>query len=379
MKNIYRKVIYIFMYLSSNIIGINKKKIIFRSFGGRSYSDNPKAISEALFDNDKTFEIVWVFLKPKEKIKIVPNYIKIIKYKSLKYFYHLATAGFWVDNFNLPNYIYKHQNQIYIHTWHGDKAFKKILYDSLFFNNKSWFFEEKFTDLFITGSTYGVKQARSGFRYSGKVLNTGTPRNDKLVRVDLSKKQEIKNNLNISKNNNLILFAPTYRRHQSKYIVTFDIDRILLLLKNFKNNEWIFLARAHSATNNGIIFKRETSKVIDVSSYEDMNDLLLISDVLITDYSSSAGDFALTGNPIILYQCDRQDYQNEDRAFYFDIHKSPFWVAETERDLFEVIEDLPNRSSKINCNDILNFYGSIETGRASKNVINYILNKKQHE
>ena len=114
-------------------------------------------------------------------------------------------------------------------------------------------------------------------------------------------------------------------------------------------------------------------KIIDASKYEDMAELLAISDFLITDYSSSAGDFALRNKPIILYQSDRQEFLKVDRSFYFDIDKSPFMVAKSQEELEKIINMLSVDVINQNCKDILDFYGTYETGNAAEIVAHAIL------
>jgi len=109
-----------YMFLVNKIMGVNGNKIVFISFGGKSYSDNPRAISEKLHEMYPEFEIVWLFNNPEEKRKVVPDYVQCVKAGSYRALKELATAKFWVDNFCKPLYTYKSKKQVYIQTWHGD-------------------------------------------------------------------------------------------------------------------------------------------------------------------------------------------------------------------------------------------------------------------
>lgn len=104
-----------------------------------------------------------------------------------------------------------------------------------------------------------------------------------------------------------------------------------------------------------------------------MSELLLITDMLITDYSSSEGDFALLNRPFILFQNDREDYLEKDRTFYFDIDKSPFKVVMNQFELISFVKNLDYFDAEENCKEILKFYGSYETGKASDAVGDYII------
>jgi CDP-glycerol glycerophosphotransferase len=114
------------------------------------------------------------------------------------------------------------------------------------------------------------------------------------------------------------------------------------------------------------LFGFETNeKILDVSGFEDMSDLLLVADVLITDYSSCAGDFALTHRPIILYQSDRREYREKDRDFYFEMEDSPYMIAENQQELEDWISRLDEETVRKNCDEILRFYKTTESGRAA--------------
>lgn len=369
-----RLILKILALLISALFPINNKKIVFTSFMGRSYSCNPKAISEELYKQCPEFKIVWLFNK--ESKKHVPNYVKSVKRKSIKAMYELYTAKFWVDNFQKPKWTYKRKDQIYIQTWHGDRSFKKILYDSPNNTDKKAYIENKICDVMVTGSTFGKKMLSSAFNYTGEFLEVGCPRNDILIQNDSMLRKKIKENLNISQNTNVLLFAPTYRRYLlngEQTISNINLPMIIDKLEKISNRKWICLTRSHSNTNK-LVFKEGTSeKMIDVSDYDDMAELLLIADMLITDYSSSAMDFVLRKKPIILFQPDREEYMKKDRTFYIPIEDTPFLVAKSQDELLEIISSLKEREVVQNCEDIMNFYGFYETGDASKRVVDYII------
>ena len=379
-KNIRDFILYIIMFLLNKIIGVKTNKIVFISFGGKSYSDNPRAISENLKEKYSHFKIIWLINNPYEKKDIIPNNIKVVKKTIFSNIYHHATAKLWIDNFCKPLYFYKSVNQIYIQTWHGDRGFKTILHDSPFWSKKQILFETANMDLAVSGSKYNEMQYRSAFKYKGKILKKGYPRNDILIsNSDYFKKvlkdQIIKNDYDV----NILLFAPTLRRDASinnkkQKVSDIDIIKTLQMLEYKTKKQWICLTRAHSAVM-GITGIPQHEKIIDISRYEDMSHILLISDFLITDYSSSAGDFALLNKPIILFQNDREEYLKKDRSFYFDIDKSPFMVAKSQNELNNMISNLNFNEINQNCEDILKFYGTYETGKASEFVVEYIYNK----
>jgi len=364
-----------FMFLFNKIYGLKKKKVVFTSFSGKWYSDNPKAISVKLHELYPEFEIVWLFKNPEEKQAIVPAYVRTIKSDSVKALKELATAKFWVDNFGKSKYIYKSKNQVYIQTWHGDRGFKNVLHN-VPKNIKKHYLEEKKCDLMTAGSTTGKKKLSTAFVYHGPFLEYGSPRNDQLIEDSQERRNDIKNKLNISVHSKIVLFAPTFRkvnRGKKQCVRELNLAEVLQKLKELTNCDWKCLVRAHPGSSPGLsLEKNKDQNIIDVTMYEDMADLLLIADLLITDYSASAGDFVLKKKPVILFQPDQERYLLEERTFYFNIDESPYMVAKNQEELIERIIVLNEKTAKKNCEDILSFYGAYETGKASEKVVEYM-------
>lgn len=364
-----------FMHGLNIFCGLNQKKVVFISWNGDLYSDNPKAISEKLHEMWNQAEIVWIFKKPEEKKMIVPEYVKCIKNHTFAAVKELATAKFWVDNMNKDVAIYKSKKQVYIQTWHGDRGFKKILYESSNIDKRDKYIESEICDLAISGSEFGNRLYTNAFRYKGEIMKEGCPRNDNLVNNNREISKTVKKRFNINQETKIILYAPTFKRYEPiQNVGMIDFTEILKILEMKTNDKWICFVRAHNVVSElaGI---PDSDQFIDVSTYEDMGDLLLSSDILITDYSSSAGDFALLAKPIILFQNDRDTYIEKERTFYFDIEDAPFLVATTGEELIRLIQKLEILDPVKNCREILEFYGTRETGRASEKVAEYIIKK----
>lgn len=365
--------------------GVKKRKVVFISFGGKSYSDNPKSVSEMLHSMMPEAQIYWLFLDPDSKKNSIPPYVHCVcGRKRLPFYRHLATASAVVSNFSFPR-LDKSKDQLFIQTWHGDKAFKKVLHDA---NLNSLTYsvaedQEGFCDLAVAGSEYGKRQYESAFRYRGKILMEGTPRNDRLVQNDPELRCELKHVVGVAPETKILLYAPTLRdsvleRNQRQKIQDFSISATLDALEQKDGNKWCCLLRTHPAVC-GLDGVKKDDRIMDVSGYEDMADLLLISDMLITDYSSCAGDFALLRRPLVLFQSDKKEYIEKDRSLYFDIEDSPYFVAESQQQLEEIIKDMTPQKAAENCNDILRFYGDVETGHASRSVAQVIIDWLKRE
>ncbi len=355
--------------------GVKSNKVLFESFSGKSYSDNPKVISEQLHLMCPEAEIVWFFNDPDAKKEIVPDYVRCVYRSSRRnYWQEVSTCKVMVTNFLLPE-AKKSKKQYFIQTWHGDRAFKKVLLDGThdFVPEQV----EGYCDLAIAGSDYGEKQYRSAFGYTGRVLKVGTPRDDRFISPSDEEINAIKSKLGVSPETKIVLYAPTLRDKArddgvAQKMQDISISETLNALREKYGCDWVCLLRAHP----GVIALsgfNTSEELIDVSGYEDMNDLLLVSDILITDYSSSAGDFALLNRPLILFQADIEDYVNNTRALYFDISDSPYFSVKSQEELCNLINRLTEKDVIDNCKEILDFYGTVETGNSAVEVSKIII------
>lgn len=343
--------------------------VVFFSFSGATYSDNPKAISQSLAINYPRLRQIWIFSDPEKKQNMVSPTCRIYRKWGVRALCALAQARVWVLNDTLPAWAWKGKNQYFIQTWHGDRGFKKILYDFSERKDKPPLQEQYSCDLAVAGSDFGESFYRTAFRYQGEVMKTGCPRNDCLVDANTEKRRAKLEELKLDTESNYVLYAPTLRKMTGKsrtaqQVQNLDFLQILETLEHTFDGRWIFLVRSHVKVP-GLQGVPDSAAILDVSKIEDMADLLLVSDFLITDYSSSAGDFALKGKPIVLYQDDRTTYEANERTFYFELGSSPFWITTNQEELIQTIQDIPNRSVEKNCRDILEFYGANETGNSS--------------
>jgi len=377
----YRKA---YMFMCNKFLGVDENSVVFISFNGLSYSDNPRALSEKLHERQPQMEIIWLFLNPEEKKDLVPDYVKCVKENTFGALKVLATSKVWIDNFCKPLYTYKGKNQIYIQTWHGDRGFKKVLYNSAFLPKNFRLIENEICDAMVSGSDFGKSVHETAFRFEGLTLNNGTPRNDMLAKNDPEKKrylnEKIRPLLGIGPKVKIFLYAPTLRREASETggkqaSDGIDLIQVLNILEDKFKEEWCCVVRAHSAVGGIEGIPEDYNKIKNGNLVEDMNDLLFITDFLITDYSSSAGDIALINKPIILFQSDREAYMDRDRAFYFDIDATPFIIVKNNTELIRELEKLEIHKIQDNCKAILDFYNTNETGESSEKIIEYFMDR----
>lgn len=365
------KVIKFIRYILAKIFKL-KKQVFFDSFSGKQYSDSPRAISEKMHELYPDVKCVWVLNENvQDKYEIIPEYVKIVKKKSFAYFREFACSFAYVTNEALATSMYKKKNQYFVQTWHGDRPLKKILHDA-------WRGEERptpvmdtlYTDLCVAASDLGESVYRSAFRYKGEILKVGMPRNDKLVKADEEEKNEIKKRLGLNAQDKIVLFAPTFR--QANDVIrgdNIDLKRIVEVLEKHGNN-WKCLIRGHSSSANVVFDYNE--QFINVSDYFDMADILLITDILISDYSSSPGDFVLCNKPALLALYDYDEYVSKHRELYYSIEDAGYITAYNNAELISIIENYSEMQYVDSCQKVKDYFGIVETGKSAEIVVNKI-------
>lgn len=367
-----------YMYLCYVTRPRNEKSVYFTSFRGQ-YSDNPRAISECLHQMAPDVKIVWM-VKPQFK-QYVPDYITIVPPSFLSSVKAQAQANVWVMNFpcKVNRGVYKGRNQYYIQTWHGDRGLKAVGYLNKKIKGKRLAgIDMSACDLFVAGSEYGVRKARQAFLYDGEVIVEGMPRNDKLVKDNENandhEKHQIRKRLGIDDNVKVLLYAPTFRDEKRSQECAIDIDASMAALEE-SGEKWTCLLRSH-ATSKGIVTRNSQLSTLcykDVTSYPDMADLLLIADLLITDYSSSAGDFILTGRPLVLVHFDRNDYESQHRNLWINPEEAGYLVAKNQDELNQILFHLYSYDHRGIADKVNHFYGTKETGCSSVAVVKRII------
>ena len=362
-----------YMYLCYVTRPRREKSVFFASFRGQ-YSDNPRAISESLHEMAPDVKIVWL-VKPQFK-KYVPDYVTVVPPKPRLALKAQAQAKVWVLNYTYRKHlgVYKGRDNFYIQTWHGDRGLKTIGYltgegskNDMDGHNMSE------CNLFIAASDYGVRKAQQGLRYEGEMMVEGMPRNDKLVNIDKysGEADKVRKALGIGNDVKIALYAPTFRDEVSTMQCAIDINQTM---KNLEANgeKWICLVRSHSLTKK-ISTGCDNAAYLDVSSYPDMADLLLIADLLLTDYSSCAGDFLLTGKPVVLVHFDKEEYLSKARSLWIDPVEAGYLVAKNQSELNAILSHLHEYDHKATADKLNKFYGTKESGKSSEAVAQRIV------
>lgn len=331
----------------NKILPINKNIAVFQSFHGKSYSCNPKAIYEELLKQNSDIKCVWVLNDVNKKL---PGNPIIIRPNSKEYYYYMAIAKYFINNGNFPDFYEKREGTVHLQTWHGtplkklgfdidesSPAYKENTSPELMRRNERW-------DYLIEPNKYTGDILKRAFKFKKEIISSGYPRNDVLIKSDENKIKEVKEVLNIPKNKKVILYAPTWRDYEyhsgsvgQPYEFKFDMDRF----KQELGEDYVILLRLHYRDAARINITGYENMVYNVSSYDDIQELYLISDILITDYSSVMFDYANLNRPIIFFTYDLKRYGSEVRGFYFNfIKEAPGPIVLTQDRLFEAIKNI---------------------------------------
>ena len=172
----------------------------------------------------------------------------------------------------------------------------------------------------------------------------------------------------------VVLYAPTFRKDKSTECYNLDFNRLREVLAEKFGGEWMVMLRLHPHLINCELFKEEDG-IINVTRYDDIQELLMISDVLVTDYSSLMFDFAISGKPVFLYAVDVVDYSKNDRSLYFDVKELPFSVAIDNDQIAENIHGFDSADYQDRIKLFNSKVGSYETGTAAAEISKLIIEK----
>lgn len=327
---------------------LKENVIFYESFLGRSYSDSPKYIYKYINDQYKgKYKQVWSFDGERNDLSDIQQ----VKRFSLKYFYYLATAKYIVDNSRKPTWFEKREGQIFLQTWHGTPL-KKLGMDIEEVHmpgtttekyKKNFTDEASRWDYLVSPNAYSSEIFRRAFLFENELLEYGYPRNDILNSPNKEEyAKEIKAKLRIPQDKKIVLYAPTWRddefygKGQYKFTLKLDLQR----LNRELGNDYFFILRTHYLIADQLDVEGVEDSVYNGSNYDDIAELYLISDILITDYSSVFFDYANLKRPILFYAYDLDKYKDTLRGFYLN-HETE-WPGPILQTNDEVIKTLKN-------------------------------------
>jgi CDP-glycerol glycerophosphotransferase len=400
------------------ITDADEKTVVFLSFMGRGFSDSPLAmylemIGDPYFDD---WKFVWVFKKgvAKEfngKIELAKNLLSdtsvklddlrkftrytrtsTVVYNSLEYYQALAESMYWVSNSRVQEGVLPGKKHVYIQTWHGTPL-KRLGADILNGANpmqpthklSEMYRQEsdKWTYLLSPSSFYTDKM-KTAFVVNKeskvKIIEKGYPRNDFLVNHTSVDVVHIKKRLGLPENKKVLLYAPTWRdnQHDLKRGYTYELGADFDKLKEELGDEWVILFRAHYFIANAFDFSKYEGFAYDVSKHIDINELYVVADCLMTDYSSVFFDYSILKRPMVFFMYDKQHYASELRGFYLDLDELPGEITETNDEVIAALQSINSYSKNysVKLDKFTKRFCPQDDGRASKRVVAEIFKQR---
>lgn len=387
----YRKAVYLKYYFFNKV---NDKTIIFEAYLGRSYACSPKAIYQAILKDPRyqNYNLIWAFKNPTEYLNNEElKFAKIITYKSKEYKKAYSQAKYWITNSRLPQHIIKKNNQVYIQCWHGTPLKRlglDIVENTISTLNTNQELEKQYLkdarryNYFLSPSKYASEKFISAFgldrlKKQDIILELGYPRNDFLFKYNKVNQVKSINSLNLPKDKKVILYCPTFRddQHKSGIGYTYDLEVNFDFLREKLGDEYIILFRAHYFVASIFDFAKYNNFIYNVSGVDDINDLYIISDILITDYSSVFFDYANLKRPIIFFMYDLEIYENLLRGFYLDLKELPGKIVMSEQEIINIIDNISDYQAEYH-EKYLEFntkFNYLDNSDVSESVIDIIL------
>lgn len=370
-KAIKRRLFKAFYMLFTMLLPIKKRKVVFASDSRSELNGNFYFVYEELYKRNLDLNITFIFNERINNKKTINDLVKTA--------YHFATAKMiLLDDFYPLVYPLRIRNNAdLIQVWHAAGAFKTFGYSRIgrpggpsprSKNHKNY------TKALV--SSEGVRENYAeGFGITvDKVYATGVPRAD--IFADEKYKSYVQKKLTemypFIKGKKVILFAPTFRGNgQASAHYPFEVLNLKQLYEDL-HEEYVFLFKIHPFVNNKLhIPYKYNDFFFDLSDYREVNDLLLITDILITDYSSVCFEYALLKKPMLFFAFDVEKYI-EERDFYynyFDFIPGP--LIKTTAEMVSTIKEGNYDMEKIDA--FVNYFFDNTVGQASKNVVDDVI------
>lgn len=382
LKNLLKEIVRHFLYC----FPIQKDKIVFVNYKGKGYGDNPKYIAEEIQRQRLPWKMIWLV---RGNVAGIPDCIKKVNLDGLKAYYELSTAKFLVSNSknNIPtNYLTrKKKNQLYLQTWHGDfgpKYIEKEIEDTF---SSGYIARSKIdsaaTNAVLSGNEFFSTVLKESFWLPKEceILEYGIPRNDIYFRGD-EERNRLKLQFGFSLDDHILLYAPTFRDDHDLSCYSINLERVRETLSKLDGGpSWKVIVRLHPNISSETELFDYNDYVVDGSSWADQQELCMISDVLVTDYSSIFADFLLMRKPVFLYVTDLEKYadKTKGRGLRDLFYHLPFAFCRDQQELEAGIESFEEKGYKEKVESyLLTYYRTFDDGHASEKVVNYLKEKQ---
>lgn len=359
---------------------IQRDKIIFCAFN--TISDHCKYIYEEMIRRFPNMDYVWV-LNDVESMNEHKNYIgrAVCENDIWSYLYEMMTSQIWIYFADINKYVKKKEGQIYIQVKHWPSVtLKKCYLDTktlLDSPMRSWWIENgKLIDVILSGSQFDSDFCRRAFGFDKNPIIVGSPRSD-IVLCNEEKKHYLKKMIGIDDRYHVVMYAPTFRfknNSKSEYSFknTLDYKELLNVLSEKFGGKWLVIVRFHPLVKDLAKQLANGVDIFDYSEYEDGQELVAISDVLVSDYSSIMFEPAFAKKPVFLYTPDLDDYQDKEYEFAINVDELPFPKAADNMELYNNINSFCQNEYELYLDEFFSKYGVQEDGKASIRAVDEI-------
>jgi CDP-glycerol glycerophosphotransferase len=353
--------------------------VVYTSYGGRQYSDNPRAIHEELVRRDAPLRHLWIV---RDALCRVPATAEVLREGSREHYEAMARARYVISNDHFPDWFSRRPDQTCLQTWHGTPL-KRLGLDVSEMRGTVRRFQRRWDrqvanwQLVLSPNRFSTPILQRAYAITGELLETGYPRVDALARADRDVHgARLKERLGLPDDKRVVLYAPTYRDQvkdsQGRYRLDMRLD--LERLRRALGDDYVILFRKHHYIVDAVPTTSD-GFVRDVSSYPDGTELMLAADVLLTDYSSMTVDFANTGRPMLFYTYDLDAYRDEIRGFYIDLAATaPGPMLGTTDAVIEALQDVESmeREWAGRYADFVSMFCELDDGFAASRVVDRV-------
>lgn len=280
--------------------------------------------------------------------------------------YLKIASDFVIDAGSLDNNLRKGNHQKWVSVWHGI-PYKKMFAATQPPNHEDATKYGNAYDCMISSSPYYTNRfLRESMLYRKDIYELGSSRMDSMFNKSEEDIKLLKKKLNLPLDKKVILYAPTFRDEQLEKIgLPFNLANLLESI----SDEYVIAIKLHHF-NNLIVDKKHSKKIINLEECENISEILLCSDILISDYSSLIFDYSVLKRPIILYQFDKESY-SEKTGLYFDIDDffTPESIVYKEEDLINIFKNNDFTNIK---NTLAKTFYPYEDGQSTKRIVEKI-------
>ncbi len=376
-----KNIVILFYRFMCLIFPVKKNRVVFDSNLGKSYAGNPRHIYEALVSHghDMKWDCIWFY---ENETYNIPGMSHQVQYGRLRYLYYMATAKVWVFDSRQPEFLIRRKNTYYIQTWHGTPLKRLALdMDDVFMVGETDIdtYKERFVrnvktwDYLIAQNAFSSETFRRCFDFQKNMLEIGYPRNDVLFRENNEEdNRRLRKKLGLPLDKKIILYAPTFRddefsddeKYEFQPQISFD------LLQRELGDEYVMIVKYHYLIMDVVDWSPYEGFIYHFDQSRDIAELFLVSDLLITDYSSVMFDFSILRRPMFFFAYDLYKYKNELRGFYFNYQEEmPGPISETTEQLIEDIKNYDSKEYEEKYQRFHDKFNAIDDGNATLRVI----------